>query len=63
MHITENHIQSIILLTSDHLHGYIILWLDQKTGKSEITFLFLNLSNFFKFEIVEYIFADSKKFF
>ena len=38
--ITDNHIQSINSPTSDHLYGYIILWLDRKTGKSEITFLF-----------------------
>ena len=38
--ITDNHIQSINSPTSDHLYGYIILWLDRKTGKIEITFLF-----------------------
>ena len=63
MHITENHIQSINLPTSDNLYGYIILWLVRKTGKSEITFLFSNLSNLLKFQIVEYIFADRNKFF
>ena len=31
--------------------------------KSEITFLFSNLSNFLKFQTVEYIFANSNKFF
>ena len=63
MHITENHIQSMNSPTTDHLYGHIILWLDRKTDKSEITFLFLNLSNFLEFQTVEYIFADSNKFF
>ena len=63
MDMTENHIQSIYSPTSDHLYGYIILRLDRKTGKSEITFLLLNLLNLKKIQTVEYIFAESNKFF
>ena len=61
--MTENRIQIIYSPTSDHLYGYIILRLDRKTGKSEITFLFSNLFNFFQIQTVEYIFANSNKFF
>ena len=40
--MTRNYIQSINSTTSDHVCGYIILIFEHETGKSEITFLFLD---------------------
>ena len=61
--MTRIYIQSINSTTSDHVCGYIILIFIHETGKSEITFLFLDISIFFKFQQMEYVFADTNKFF
>ena len=61
--MTRNYIQSINSTTSDHVCGYIILIIVNETGKSEITFLFLDISIFLKIKQMEYLFADTNNFF
>ena len=56
-------IQSINSTTSDHVCGYIILIFKHETGKSEITFLFLDICMFLKIQQMEYLSADTNKFF